>query len=363
MGYPSAFRSLLVFLISCILSACSVLPLDPNYKGPVPRGPEIDAYYSRGNSYSSFNEVVLAEKPNYVQKRITLETAAGQLTIDFFQRQVESTDDLVLVFPLLGGKNHIADHFADYFAEHGFDAAIVHRNNDFKDPANVDKIEELLRENVVRDRIAMDFFERQYNKKDFGSFGISRGGINVAMTAGVDPRLKYNVMAMAGTDLVEIFRKSNQPRLKFYRDSVMSKKNISKEQFFQMLRDNIKTTPENFAQHIDARNTLLMLSVFDRTVPFKAGLKLRQQIGRPKTVLLMADHYTSILYTQYIGLLPPIKKLSFFPMDYVETEALAFYRKSFGSKRITPSLLPIRIFQFPFDLITNIVEAFRPKDF
>ncbi len=363
MGLGSISRLFLVLLSTCIISACSVIPLDPHYQGPTPRGPEIEAYYSRGDSYSSFSESVLAEKPNYTLKRISLETKAGQVVVDYYQRHLRTTDDLVLVFPLLGGKNYIADHFAEYFARHGLDSAIVHRNNDFKDPRNVDRIEELLRENVVRDRIAMDFFERQYNKKSFGSFGISRGGINVAMTAGVDSRLKYNVMAMAGTDLVEIFKKSNQRRIRFYRDSVMADKKLTKEQFFQLLRGNIKTTPENVAQHIDARNTLLMLSVFDRTVPFKAGLKLRQQIGRPKTVLLLADHYTSILYTQYVGLAPPIPELSIFPMDYVETEALAFYRKSFGMNRPTPVLLPVRILQLPFDLITKIAEWISPESF
>jgi len=48
----------------------------------------------------------------------------------------------------------------------------------------------LCAKNVVRDRMAIDFFEQRLGKKEFGTLGISRGAINVAVTAGVDETAK-----------------------------------------------------------------------------------------------------------------------------------------------------------------------------
>ncbi|MCB0309728.1 MAG: prolyl oligopeptidase family serine peptidase [Bdellovibrionales bacterium] len=346
-----------VFLLMNLLVGCAYLPLNHNYAGPPERPQELSEYYEKGDSYQKFVETALEETPNFSLRRFVLSSEFGETTIDFYQ-QDPGSKQLILVFPLLGGKNHISDYFAKYFAEHGFDAAVVHRNSDFKNPEYVDRLEELFRENVIRDRIAMDFFEKEFQKEEFGSFGISRGGINVAMTAGADSRLKYNVIAMGGTDLVDIFRKSSTKRLRFYKNTVMEKKKISEAQFYELLQQEIRTDPDELAKYMDARNTLLILSTFDSTVPFELGLKLREQVGNPKTVFLAADHYTSILYTGYVPLLLPFRKLSAFPMDYVETEALAFYREKFKRHRITPTLLPIRILQIPFNLIAHIVEAF-----
>jgi len=339
-----------------ILSGCGVLPLDPHAKPPPVRPEELNQYYAKGNSYSAFSSTLLQDKIHYTVNRYTIKTDKGDITIDYYKKPT-ADENLIFVFPLLGGKNVIADYFAEYFVQHGFDAAIVHRNNDFKDPKYFDQLEEVLRDNVVRDRIAIDFFEKEMHKKTFGTFGISRGAINVAMTAGVDPRLKYNVMAMGGTDMVDIFRYSHQRRLKFYRNSVMEQKGLSKEEFFNDLRAKLRTDPDHLAGYLDPKNTLLFLSVFDRTVPIKYGRMLRKQIGNPKTVLLLADHYTSILYTQYAPLLPPIRKIGIFPLDYIETQAMDFYEKSFGISSGALKMMPYRLLQLPSDIIFRTVDA------
>ncbi len=353
---PKVVRVALVLWILCFTSSCGILPLNPKYQSPPQRPPNFEQYYAHP-PYTSFREEAIRDKVHFAVKRIFVETPTGEIKIDYYYKP-ERNKDLVFVFPLLGGKNHIADYFAEYFVRHGFDSAVVHRNNDFKNPVFFDKIEEVLRENVVRDRVAIDFFEKEYGKAAFGSFGISRGAINVATTAGVDPRLKYNVMALGGTDMVDIFKHSNQKRLKFYRNAVMQSKGITKEDFYKLLRQTVKTAPEHMARYIDAKQTLLLLSAFDRTVPFKFGMRLREQIGEPKTVVMAADHYTSILYTQYVSLAPPFRAIGVFPFDYIESEALGFYRQSFGVKTPTLKLLPFRLLQIPFSLIAQTTAKF-----
>ena len=334
------------------LSSCAFVPLNPRYQGPPDRPPELEDYYDKGHSYTSFTESTLKETSNYTHKKIDIVTEFGPISIDFFQRP-EKSNSLIFVLPVLGGRNIIADYFARYYAERGFDTAIVNRSNDFKDPSNFDNIEDTFRKNIVRDRIGIDFFERQYQKSEFGTFGISRGAINAAMTAGVDARLKYNVLAMGGTDLVGLLKKSGQRGVKKFREKVIESKGITKQVFYEQLRERVQTDPQYLARYMDARNTLMFLSVFDNSVPFRYGQRLRDQIGGPPTVYLVAGHYTSILYTQYAKLLLPWAPICVFPQDYIESEALAFYEKSFKGENTVLQTLPYRVLQLPFNIIAS----------
>jgi hypothetical protein len=343
-------------LIISLISGCAFYPQSPSYKGPPDRPATVDQYYDRGRSFGNSVEQILSHDNKYTLKRIFIDSDAGPLKIDYWALNKPS-QDLIFVFPLLGGKNIIADYFAEYFAEQGYDTAVVHRVNDFKDPASFDNLEGILRKTLIRDRIAIDFFEQKYDKKNFGSFGISRGAINVAMTAGVDPRLKFNVMAMGGTELVNLFKRSDQGGIAKYTKKVMDAKNITRDQFYEELDKNIKTDPKYFAQFIDARNSLLFLSVFDKTVPIKYGERLRKQIGNPRTIYIAAGHYTSILFTQYVKLLLPLHSFCLFPSDYIETESLAFFNEKFQRRSGTMRLIPYRILQLPFEIIGRIFHS------
>lgn len=312
----------------------------------------MERYYAPQRSYDSSRQEIESTTDKYALKHITLETYAGPIIIDYFQTP-KQTDSLILVFPVLGGKNFIERHLARFFAEAGFDAAIVNRSNEFKDPANFDQLEEIFRLNLIRDRIALDFFEHEFSKEKFGSFGISRGAINVALTAGIDKRLKYNVLVMGGTDLVDLFRDSNQPRIANYIQTVSEQKGFSEGEFFDALRKQLRTDPKNTAQYLDGRDTLLILGIFDRTVPFVYGMKLREQIGRPETIFLAADHYVGVLFTQTVSLIPPSKDESgLFPFPYVEQEAINFYDKHFNGS-FNWKLLPFRLLQAPINLVAE----------
>lgn len=311
-------------------------------------------YYAPKSSYAGFREEIQERTGDYTLHHITIDSYAGPIVIDYF-RGKKPSKSLVLVFPVLGGKNFIEKHFARYFVESGLDAAIVNRSNEFKDPSRFEELEEIFRENIIRDRLALDFFEAEYGKTQFGSFGISRGAINVALTAGVDARLRYNVLAMGGTDLVNLFRDSKQARIEKYVQTVSDTRGYSREEFFGHLRRQIRTDPKYTAHYLDPKNTLLVLGVFDRTVPFAYGLKLREQIGRPDTIFLFSDHYVSLAYTQTVSLLPPSKEKSgLFPFPYIEQEAISFYKRSFD-EGMNWKALPFKALMLPVNLIA---EAF-----
>ncbi len=338
------------------LTGCAVIPQNPNYEGPPERPKSIDQYYAH-KEYTSYREFTLGRGEDFTVKRIIIETPAGEVVTDFFEHD-EKNDDLIFVFPLLGGKNLIPNYFATYFAKRGYDTAIVHRSEDFKKPEYFDTLEETLRSNVVRDRVAIDFFEKEYKKKDFGTFGISRGAINVAITASVDKRLKYNVLALGGSDITDIFKTARVNKFKLYREKIMLAKGITKEEFFAKLEGSIKTDPKYLAQYLDSRNTLMFLSMFDSTVPIKNGMQLRETIGQPRTVYMAADHFISAGFTGMGQLVSVGPDYSLFPFDYIESEALDFYESKFKKRKWRLETVPLRILQLPFNVVQRIVGAF-----
>ncbi|MBL7663225.1 hypothetical protein JNK13_10800 [bacterium] len=340
-----------------LTSSCVFIPQGANYQGPSALSAEQTAYYAYTHKNITAQEVMLEDRTQYFLRRIHLATEYGEVTVDYYQ-QKNSSPNLILVFPILGGNYFIENHFADYFTVHGIDAAIVHRDLEFKKPKNVPNIEEIFRNSVIRDRIVMDYFQAQYGKESFASFGISRGAINAAMTAGVDSRLEHNVFVLGGTDIVEVFKTSDQPGLEKYRRRVRSALGITDDEFYKFLEKNIKTDPKNLSPAIDARKTLLMLARFDHTVPYASGAKLREQIGDPETLIFLGNHYTTLIFTQMVKILPPIEEFCLFPFDYVESEALRFYNRSFKTGKWRWKDVPLTFFHVPFDIGVKFYRLF-----
>lgn len=354
-------KILYLIFLTALLSSCAVIPRDLNFQPSdisSERDDKILEYYSydKEKPFSDFKEEKIKTRKNYIHKKHEINTAYGIITIDYFQRKKES-ENLIFIFPILGGKHLVESYFAKYFADHGYDTAIVHRDKDFKKPEMFDHLEEIFRKNVIRDRIAMDFFERVYQKKKFGSFGISRGAMNAAVTAGIDPRLKYNIFALGGSHLVDIFKDSEVKGIKKYRKRVEEFKKINDKEFYDFLEKNIYTDPKNFAKYVDPKNTMMFLSLFDNAVPFKYGLKFRKELGKPKTVFLASGHFTSLLYSQFIKILLPIDGFCIFPFDFIESKSLEFYNESFDVKKIYLWQVPFYIVQLPFNILGNIYYA------
>lgn len=345
-----------VIALALIASGCVFVPQHPDYSGPAVRPANLDKYYDVGNSYTDYVEEVLLENEDYTLRRFDINTTHGTIVVDFLQRHKKS-DDLIFVLPVLGGRNIFANYMADYFTRQGFDTAVVHRDSDFKDPKNYRRLEELFRGNVIKDRIAIDFFEREFGKKDFGTFGISRGAINAAISAGVDSRLKYNVLAFGGADLINLFKDSKEKGIKKYRRRVMDAYSLSEQQFYDFIERTVITEPKLLAQYIDARDTLMFLSLLDESVPIKYGLKLRRRIGLPETVFLVSGHYTALLYTQFLKIALPVEDFCLFPLDYIETESLEFYRENFQAQRTSYRQVIYSVIQTPILLVAKIANA------
>ena len=332
-----------IFSVFCLLlllglEGCLFIPQGLEYREPEVRPRAVEEYYSRGDSYLGFTSELVSEGDEVDVERIYLDSQYGRITVSYYRRNVPSPN-LILIFPILGGKNIFSTYFAEYFSERGYDCAIVHRASEFKRPENFFRIEEVFRQGIVRDRIAMDFFEEEYGKENFGSFGISRGAINAAILGGVDPRLKYNVLALGASDIVNVFRYSTEPGIRKYYHRVRARADLTEEEFFSFLEETVRTDPKHLAKYMDAKNTLMFLSVFDSAVPVQYGLRLRKAIGRPDTVMLMSGHYSALAFTRFVPL---------FPVDYIESESLEFYDRVFEKDRMNWLHAPFKLIQVPF---------------
>ena len=328
------------------------MPVNTGYPGPKERPSSVTEYYRYDNTnpYSNVRSEIISENRNYNLLKIRIDTAYGEITAQYFQRKIPD-ENIVLVFPILGGNFFIESVFAKFLVNHGFDAVIIHRDKDFKKPELFFQIEDIFRKNVIRDRIAIDFFEREYGKRNFGSFGLSRGAMNATVTAGAEPRLKANVLALGGSQLAQIFKKSDVRGVRKYRNRVLTANGITNEEFFNYLEKNLISDPKNLAQYLNANNTLMFLSIFDKAVPFKFGMKLRRQIGYPRTVFLVAGHYTALLYTKFMFGAMGMDCASVLPINIVESEMLKFFNDRFETRRHDIRNLPLFLYELPFELL------------
>lgn len=347
----------LVFFTILSLCGCYSLPLARNYSGP-PERPHSLADYYPADEQPSVVQVTSEKLDNdIVVTKHELASSHGPISLLIYERAGNVDDALVLVFPVLGGKkNLIEGYFARFLAQNGFNAAIVKRSDEFKKPENFPRLEELMRENVIRDRLALNYMETTLHKKRFGAFGISRGAINVAMTAGTDPRLAYNVMFMGGTDIATVFEQTDQPRARMIIRKIAAQRRVPESALFDEMRRNLKTDPKYLARYMDARDTLLILARFDHTVPFNRGMSLRRELGYPETIMLASGHYSSAIFTGIahdFAVLPPM-----LPPSYVEAETLRFFQDRFGVNR-SPSLSlgVLRLLRSPGDAIGRVYHS------
>ena len=93
-------------------------------------------------------------------------------------------------------------------------------------------------------------------------------------------------------------------------------------------------------------------------MPIKNGEKLRKNIGNPKTIFLVGNHFTSAFFTQLGRVVPIGKSGAVFPFHYIESEALDFYLAKFKKEKYRWGMVPYRILQFPGDVVERLVGGF-----
>lgn len=300
--------ALLVVATTALAACVSTKPLPEGYAGPLSRPASLEDRFSHTPLNGIAGEWRSEEKRRYTIHRISL--AAGQpgedaqdpLEIEYYAVPGAGPRPVVLVLPILAGKNRVARQFAGYFAKNGLPAVIVYTRQKDNLLADLDDPEAAIRRSVARHRQVLDWIATrdEFDPERIGVFGASLGGFNALFLAAADPRVKAVVPALAGADLPRVLVASEERRVAKNVDRFQSEREWSDEQMEAYLRSRIESDPLELARYIDARNALMIIARHDDAVPFMSQLQLRQAMGEPETILLQSGHVTSLIYLPYL---------------------------------------------------------------
>jgi hypothetical protein len=254
---------------------------------------KVDYYVRRISTEVSRSTGILPVVSNHGRDAHATETS--------LPRQYAPRQATVLMLPISGGVDFSVEGFAQLFVTHGINCAIVHnRKVEIEQTQSAAEVEAYFRQTVLDNRQVLDYLVTRpdVDPNRLGCLGLSLGGIKASLVAAVDGRIRCSVLGLAGGSMADIALHSGEPRLKKFVDDLQWA-GVPADILYAELRDKIRTDPLRLAPYLDARTTLLFIAGLDRVVPTWTGKQLRRAIGGPRTIYLLAGHYTSFLYLPY----------------------------------------------------------------
>jgi len=305
---PYGLCRISLYLLGLLLAGCIHLPAEPGYAGPKVLPETTRESYAYRKYPGPYLEEVLQQNADYTFKRISFPSRHNilplphDIRIDYYAIDAEGRVPVVLILPIFGGGKDIIAGFADYFARHGFAAAIVHRQKEYKKPENLLRINEVMRQTVFDQKQAIDWIETrpELDATKIAVFGISMGGIKGALISALDERVAATVIALGAGDIPYILAHTSEKGVKKRRKILLAQESLSLAEFERQLTEKMECDPLNYAEYIDARRTLMVLALFDRVVFYRKGVELKEKIGNPETIYLFSGHYSAILYRYYV---------------------------------------------------------------
>lgn len=289
-----------------LCASCAHVPLSRRYTGPERVPCAMLAYYSYPKRPVEARVELRQRERRYDILRIEFASALNvfgnePIKVDYYAIKRPGRHPTVLMLPISGGVDFSIESFARCFASNGINCAIVHnRDVEIEDTQSAEEVEAYFRQTVLDSRQVLDYLVTRpdVDPNRLGCLGLSLGGIKASLIAAVDDRLKCAVLGLAGGSMADIALHSTEDGLEDYIDK-LQELGVSGETIYTELLEKIRTDPLRLGPYIDARKTLLFVAAFDRVIPRWTGEQLRQAIGGPKTVYLLAGHYTSFLYLPY----------------------------------------------------------------
>ena len=224
------------------------------------------------------------------------------LTIEVFSPKNFTRPAPVLVLPISGGEYFFARYFSKAFAQNGLQAVFVHRQKKYLQFKELKQIDPNLRQLIIDHRIVIDWLETQKNLnfQKLACFGISLGGIKTILISGNEPRIKYTIAYLAGSDLPQILTESTEKGVVKRRKHLLEKYKFSLEELHENLKKNITIEPSLYAQNIDPKSSFIVTARFDNAVPYSAGQKLYKSLNQPLQLTIYTGHYTAMFLLPYL---------------------------------------------------------------
>ncbi|MBI3850068.1 MAG: hypothetical protein HY298_07245 [Verrucomicrobia bacterium] len=296
-----------VLIGALLFSGCVHLPASRSIRAkpsPLPAW-ATNSYERAGTIASGIHEKELESRQSYTVKQVELAVDSNPVskpTVLEYYQLARGTNPVILLLPVSGGGYQIERFFARYFARHGFSVVIVRRTKIARELNEIATINDWMKQRLADLRRVIDWVETrpELDAGRIGVFGISMGGIQGTMLTALDKRVRAAVLGLAGEDLPYILAHSTEKGVVRRREAYLRERQLPRERVEEELRQTIVWDPKTLAPCIDPQRAMLVLGIFDTTVPFKKGWALRKSIGRPETVLLPTGHYTALLCIPYI---------------------------------------------------------------
>lgn len=207
---------------------------------------------------------------------------------------------VIEVSPILGGAfTGYAEcrFFSARMARRGFLCFFLHQDHVLLDPAlDAMELERRLR-SVTRATIkGLDVVLEEYSVDldRIGSFGISFGGIRNVPLIAAEPRLRANVLCLAGGNLEGIIRSSSEGLVRYYLQG-RRERGWSRAEVLADLGSGLPSDPVWMAQHVDPRRLLLINAKYDDVVLPVFTEQLVEALGFPERWVVPFGHYTAVL--------------------------------------------------------------------
>ena len=309
-----ATRHALFALIACcvpLLTGCAHVPFRPSAARPTqPLPSTLAAYYAYPSATPTVETAPLETRARYRRWLIRFPLTAPDFTpteptieIEWFESTAEGKRPAILFSPILGGDYPLERGICRFLASHGYHVALIHRKTLKVSPEkDAAYLELLLRQAILRNRQTVDWMVRQpgVDAERLAGYGISMGGIATLITAAVEPRLKYHVVALAGGSLPDILCSSHDKLLAKPRERYLAHHHIDLNTMHRLLTEALTTDPIRMAPYVDPDRFLMFLALADRTIGTSNAIRLWKAAGRPSCVFMPVGHYTAYLTLPYL---------------------------------------------------------------
>lgn len=207
----------------------------------------------------------------------------------------------IIILPILGGKNTVANGFAKVFNFLGYNTVIIHRPAQQKGTAQ--EVENALRNNVTNCRQIFSWLLEQryidYWPNKTALLGTSLGGINAANLTPFSDFPAY-VYIMAGADIPHISVNSVESK-NWISKFLKNNPGKTKSDFLVEMEETIKTDPMYL---VEKGNRTLMFQTgwlfnLDRSVPYRFQEQLSKITGAKKW-RFVTGHYSVVLMIWFI---------------------------------------------------------------
>lgn len=323
--FGNCVAAVLLAMAMAMAVACSVIPMGRSSRSPPSRrGSDVDVRYVRSGPVpeATLSLDAVAQGVEVWDVSLPSKAAAGAppeaaapIGMRWWKPRSSSADPsaesdsgparrpAVVISPILGSKSAFVSQFAERFAAEGWHAVVVFHPEIAYDPARpLHQAEERLADSVSRRIEVVDWLiaRDDVDPTRLASFGISAGGIEASLAAGVDHRYVAHVIGLAGGPLSDVFVDSDEDDMKRLTATAARATGETREGLRRRLAATIRTDPIALAAAVPRDSVLLILAHHDRSVPTRNGKALRDALGRPRTIWLPLGHYASVLFLPFV---------------------------------------------------------------